>query len=75
MSILYLVLKKTNYVTISNSTTKGGSMRYRLLKRQNKRINVRKLKDPDYYAEALPSPKVYKIKRTLNRNLRKLRLA
>lgn len=50
-------------------------MSYRPFKRQTKKINVTKLEDFDLFFEEVPPLKAYKLKRAINRNIRKLKLA
>lgn len=51
-------------------------MSYKSTKKQrNPKIELRKLKDFDLYFEEVPPTVIYKLQRTLNRNLRKLKVA
>ena len=50
-------------------------MSYRPFKRQQIKINVAKLDDFDLFFEEIPPVKAYKLKRAINRNIRKLKFA
>ena len=50
-------------------------MNYRPLKKRVKKVNLAKLEDYDLYFEEVPPAAIYKLRRSLNRNMRKLKLA
>ena len=50
-------------------------MGYKRFKKQSKKVNIARLEDYDLFFEEVPATTAYKLKRALNRNMRKLKLA
>jgi hypothetical protein len=50
-------------------------MNYRPFKKRMEKVNITKLEDLDFYFEEIPPSVVYKIRKSLGRNMRKLKAA
>ena len=50
-------------------------MSYNLFKKKRRQVKLQNITDYDLYFEEIPPAKAYKLRRAINRNLRKLKTA